>query len=258
MSQYTLKFLRQSLTLSLGSLIFLGSSAIASPSQPKAPLQLSQAASEEPDVIIETEADTTPRFTCEVVNGQYTVMYRPENQPEAAYPWAIPSAMGGGWTPEKRCAVISQRLESYRPDGLLTMSTSVENNYDIVCVTTEANASCRIVFTVPPGQDPTSTRDRVFENLTIADSGQSTQGVNTFSEGEPSIDLVNQVGQILNGDLSTLGNLGNLGNLGSRANGIDLRPFLAPQDGGTGTALRGRWNAPSRTENRRLNPDLFR
>jgi len=252
----SLKPVGRGLSFSLGSIVCLASGAIAAP---EVPLQLSQATPrEEPDVVIETEPDaaSTPRFTCELVGGQYTVMYRPENQPEAAYPWAVPSAMGGGWTPEKRCAVISQRLESYRPDGLLTMQTSVENNYDIVCATTEADARCRIIFTVPPGQDPLLTRDRVFENLTIADSGQTTQGVNTFSEGAAAgLDIAGQVDRILGGNLSSLGQLGNLT---STTNGIDLRPFLAPQDGGTGTALKGRWTAPSRSSSPRLNPDLFR
>jgi len=83
--------------------------------------------------------------------------------------------MGDGWTSERRCNEISQRLESYRPDGLIELR-DVENNYNTV-VTTENDPSCRIVFTVPPGQDPTSTRNRVFSNLTVADSGEQTTAI---------------------------------------------------------------------------------
>src|SRR5579883_2537597 len=132
------------------------------------------------------------RFTCEVVNGQYTVMYHPESQPSRSYPWAVPSNMGGGWSPDRRCSEISRRLESYRPDGLLEMKTGMENGYNTVCVTTEKVASCRIVLTVPNGQDPTSTRDRVFQNLTVADSGQQTQGVNTYV-GNGSNNILDQI-----------------------------------------------------------------
>ena len=39
----------------------------------------------------------TPRFTCQLNNGQYTVMYNPESQPEQAYAWAIPGDMGSNW-----------------------------------------------------------------------------------------------------------------------------------------------------------------
>jgi len=58
--------------------------------------------------------------------------------------------MGDGWTSERRCTEISQRLGPYRPDGLIELRTDVENNYNTVCVTTENDPSCRIVFTVPP------------------------------------------------------------------------------------------------------------
>ncbi len=170
------------------------------------------------------------RFTCEQVNGEYLVMYSPASQPDQSYEWARPSEMGGGWTPARRCAEISRRLESYRPDGLLEMRTGLENGYNIVCVTTERNPSCRIVLTVPPGQDPLATRDRVFENLAVADSGQRTDAVNTLLADDDA--LIQQLGAALNLRLprqaATV----------RRAQSIDLRPFLDRADGGTATRLR--------------------
>lgn len=177
------------------------------------------------------------RFSCQQQNGEYTVMYAPESQPGQLYPWATPTLLGGGWTPERRCAEISRRLEQYRPDGLLQLQTGVENGYNTVCVTTQQVSSCRIVLTVPPGQDPLATRDRVFENIAVADSGQTTDAVTTFSEG--SDDILGQIGNVL----------GIPGSDRSRrpAASINLRPFLDRADGGTGTQLR-----PS------LNPNRFR
>lgn len=210
------------------------------------------------DVIIDSGSQTptpTPgsgtlagtRFTCQVVNGQYTVMYQPESQPGQAYPWAVPSAMGGGWDPARRCSEITRRLESYRPDGLQEMQTGFENGYSTVCVTTQRVPGCRIVLTVPPGQDALATRDRVFQNLTIADSGQQTQGVNTFVNGNR--------GGIL-GEASRWLNLGlpGVNSTAAVSNSINLRPFLDRADGGTGQFLRKRANAPGR----RLNPNNFR
>ncbi|HBB33343.1 MAG TPA: hypothetical protein DDZ80_13070 [Cyanobacteria bacterium UBA8803] len=190
-----------------------------------------------------------PRFTCEVLDGEYTVMYHPESQPGEGYAWATPTAMGGGWSEEERCNEISRRLESYRPDGLLEMQTAVENNYNIICVTTQQVADCRIVLTVPPGQDPQLTRDRVFENLTVADSGQSTDAVATFVGGDSNSELLDRV---LNESLSALG-IGK--NSMRRSDRINLRPFLDPSDGGTGTQLHN--GHPVRT-NPRLKPDNFR
>ncbi|MGA7933518.1 MAG: COP23 domain-containing protein [Kovacikia sp.] len=256
------------LGISLGVLALLGSgSAIGAPLFPKAveSPQPSQRTTSPGDVIVDTDSRPTDsttgsagngtpsrlastRFTCESSTGQYVVMYHPESQPQQSYPWANPSAMGGGWTPQRRCNEISRRLESYRPDGLLEMQTGLENGYNTVCVTTQRVPGCRIVLTVPPGQDPTSTRDRVFQNLTVADSGQQTQAVNTFVGGGTG-DILNQIGQAING------NLPNLGGGSPSSNGIDLRPFLDRADGGTGANLHG---GVSSRPAPRLNPDKFR
>lgn len=180
---------------------------------------------------------TESRFSCETVNGQYTVMYHPLSQPEQAYAWANPSTLGGGWSPERRCNEISRRLESYRPDGLQQMRLSVENNYNIVCVTTQKDPSCRIVLTIPPNQDPQETRDRIFQNLTVADSGQDTQAVNTYAGNGSGSQLLDQVNRVVNQGLSTLG----IGHHSTQRSGnINLRPFLDPADGGTGTQLHRR------------------
>ncbi|MBD2233897.1 hypothetical protein H6G07_20195 [Phormidium tenue FACHB-1052] len=188
------------------------------------------------------EADTAPRFTCQMQDGQYTVMYSPTSQPGQAYPWAVPQDMGSAWPAERRCATISARLEEYRPDGLMALETSVENGYNTVCVTTENTPGCRIVFTVPPGQDATATRDLVFDNLAIADRGDQTDGVTTFAGGNS--DVLGQIGNILGLPSSASS---------PRSSGINLKPFLDPTDGGTGARLSG--GSPA---GRSLNPDAFR
>lgn len=220
--------------------------------------------SSDPDSEDETSTTTSsePRFTCEMNNGEYTVMYQPESRPGEAYAWAIPRQMGGGWSAQRRCTEISRRLESYRPDGLQEMSTAVENNYNTVCVTTQKDPSCRIVFTVPNGQDPVGTRDRVFQNLTVADSGEQTQGVNTFVSNGRSNRGVGQIGQ-LGGDLGQLGQilnqtLSSIGTSSQSSNDINLRPFLDPADGGTGTKLKGSPFKNPSSNSVRLKPDNFR
>lgn len=223
-------------------------------------LRLSQN-SEPPEVIINDPTNGSPnssgrvnpnqdtRFTCELVNGEYTVMYYPESQPNEAYPWAIPSELGGGWTPQRRCDEITARFESYRQDGLLELTTGEENGYDTICVTTQLDPTdCRIVLTVPPGQDPQLTRDLIFDNLLIADDGGATQGVYTFGEGSSGRDILGEIGNVIKG--------GNGGNAApSSPEDIDLRPFLDPADGGTGEQLRSTSTAPSSNNERK--PALF-
>ncbi|MDS1344740.1 COP23 domain-containing protein [Planktothrix agardhii] len=178
-----------------------------------------------PQVEVETGDTAIARFRCEVIGGQYTVMYYPVSQPNQGYAWAVPSNMGGGWTPERRCGEISRRLESYRPDGLAEISTAIENGYNTLCATTEDIPQCRIVLTVPPGEDPLFVRDRIFQNLVIADSGQSTQGVLTLIDEKSTGDIIR----------------GALGRPRTLSTGIPLRQFLDPTDGGTGSRLNPRY-----------------
>ncbi len=240
------------LPLALGlSAIALGLASPRTPAQNTPP-----SPSAAPDVRVET-ADS-PRFTCQMYQGQPTVMYAPAEAPDQAYPWAVPQELGGGWTPQRRCEVISQRLEEYRPDGMTELRTAVENNYDTVCVTTEMNPSCRIVLTVPPGQDALATRDRVFQNLTLADSGQTTAGVYTFT-GQGGGSLLDALGRVIGVDPSTIFGGSNQSAAPLATPGaINLRPFLAPSDGGSGAQLGRGLRAVPQGSGLRLNPDRFR
>lgn len=234
--------------LSFSTMISIGKASVLALSVtlgPTAGLALASDGEEAPEPV-------SSRFTCEIQDGEYIVMYRPKSEPGQAYPWAVPTEMGGGWTPERRCETISARLEEYRPDGLVELRTDIENGYNTVCATTEENLDlCRIVFTVPTGQDPVATRDAVFSNITLADAGTDTSAVNTFmgSSRLPNVDLLRS--DI--GDDEILGAVGEI--LSSRStrradNGIYLKPYLDPADGGTGAYL-NQTGQP-------LNPDNFR
>jgi hypothetical protein len=208
---------------------------------------------------------TGQRFSCQSQNGQYTVVYQPKSQPGKVFAWATPSVMGGGWSSDRRCNEISRRLESYRPDGLVEMRTGIENGYNTICATTEKNNACRIILTVPVGQDPATTRDRVFSNLAVADSGQTTAPVSTFAEGDRNLQSL--FGVDLSGLLggrpqqtpanTTPTNTANTANT-SRPNfsgdGIYLKPFLDPSDGGTGSGLRN----GTRVRGNLFKPNSFR
>jgi len=193
------------------------------------------------------------RFSCTYSNGEPTVMYNPDNQPGRSYPWAVPRTLGDGWTAERRCQEISQRLEMYRPDGLEELKTGYENNYQTICVTTQQVPSCRIVLTIPPGQSAEMVRDRVFESISVADSGQMTQGVNAYTGGQNN-NFINQLGQLLGGKAPAQAQKNP-----KNTNGINLRPFLAKSDGGTGEKLKESvTKSTSPKSSYRLNTNKFR
>ena len=234
----------------IGSALFVGLNVLTLPSSAQTNDPLPEV---EPGVEGSADSEQSPtndpRFQCQLFNGEYTVMYLPENQPGSAYAWATPGQMGGGWTAERRCFTISERLEAYRPEGLAELQVGTENGYDIVCATTEqVPGLCKIVLTVPPGQNPVITRDRVFEILALADGGSDTASVNTFAAGDNG-DLLSQIGDIINGFPMP----DTLSRSSSRDTGINLKPFLSPADGGSGAAL----DQPANT-GRSLNPDNFR
>jgi hypothetical protein len=192
-----------------------------------------------PRTSTDNRISTEQRFSCQIQNGRPTVMYQPKSQQGQFFPWAVPSVMGGGWSSERRCNEIARRLEQYRPDGLLEMQTGMENGLNVVCATTDRNPNCRIVLTVPEGRNPTTIRDQVFGNLATADSGQATVGVNTFVEG----------------NRSSLGGLLSRSNFNRRSNGIELKPFLDTNDGGTGANLGA--GIPARSNGLRFRPNNF-
>lgn len=271
MSPQVFKFpVLRSLGLSVGVAFLLSNaSAMALPRTPSYTFSVSQVdSSSSGPVVVDTEesvstgtsttgtstggssspvVDSKTRFSCQLVNGQYTVMYQPQSHPNEYFPWATPAAMGGGWDSQSRCYEISRRLESYRPDGLIELSTDVVNDYNTVCVTTEQVPDCRIVFTIPPGQDPLVTRDRVFQNIVTADSGEQTNAVNTYRDRE-----TNGIGELFNWGESIFGGGKNRQ---VTSGSINLRPFLDPADGGTGTKLEEGVPKPS---NSQLNPGNFR
>lgn len=191
------------------------------------------------DKVANPSDNKNARFSCQMRDGKYIVVYQPKSQPQKYFPWAVPSAMGDSWSPERRCNEISRRLESYRPDGLLEMRTGTENGYNIICATTDKNPACRIVLTVPNGQDPIATRDKVFGNLITADSGQATTAVNTYSARSGTLTLsgfgkVGGPGGFIGIVPSNLPR-GVVGRPLVKGNGLYLKPYLDPSDGGTGS-----------------------
>lgn len=241
------------LLTSLRTFLALGTVALSFGSAQTATAQLPELPREPQERETPTSEVPTPqdvRFACQSVGGQYTVMYYPQSQPGESYAWATPTELGGGWTPQRRCQEIARRLESYRPDGLLELGTSLENGYDVVCVTTQADPSCRIVLTVPPGQDPQVTRDLVFENIVLADGGTSTDAVTALTGSDREVQAIEDMLGIEFPD-------GVSSRSPARSDWIDLRPFLDPADGGTGGQLQSIPTVEP-SSNPRLDPDRFR
>jgi Circadian oscillating protein COP23 len=50
---------------------------------------------------------------------------------------------GGGFTPEKRCEIVSAKFQDFHTRGILKfMTTGRENRQNVICVTTTENGNC--------------------------------------------------------------------------------------------------------------------
>ncbi|KRH98330.1 MULTISPECIES: COP23 domain-containing protein [Cylindrospermopsis] len=222
--------------LLIGNSIAFGQTGVVVPTVPSDSTTPSNPPSSTPTQIPSPNNSSTTRFSCQYYDGKYTVMYQPQSQPGRFFAWAIPQSLGAGWNPQNRCQAIASRLELYRPDGLQELQIARQNNENIICVTTEAVSTCRIVLTVPRSKDPYAVRSSIFSNLTAADQGQQTIGVNTYTNSPRRS-----------------------GNNPHFRGGINLKPFLSMEDGGTGTNLNNGLLIRSRTPGKTiLNPRLFR
>jgi hypothetical protein len=253
MPSQTLKFL---VLTSLGLCCFVGNSPVRAGSDDVVVPTTSGSTSGSSTTVppTTTPSDGKTRFSCQLYDGKYTVMYQPQSQPGKYFAWAAPTGLGGGWDPQKRCDAIASRLESYRPDGLQELQTARENNENIICVTSQSNPSCRIVLTVPRGKDPIDIRNAVFHNLTTADTGASTTAVDTYANGNGGTlaDLYKLGSSILGGKTNQIN---------SSPDGINLKPFLDAQDGGTGKQLNNGVAIHHPTKQQKglkLNPQLLR
>ena len=116
-------------------------------------------------------------------------------------------------------------------------------------MTTRANPLCRIVLTVPRGQDPFVVLNDVFQNLITADSGRQTVPVNTYSSNGRRVNGLDNLGRTVLGR-------GNNPMTASRS-GINLKPFLTPEDGGTLTSSTTQNPDSAPANRRRLSPNSF-
>lgn len=97
----------------------------------------------------------------------------------------------------------------------------------------------------------------MFENIVLADSGTSTDGVTALT-GSSGVEIVEGLlGIELPEGLG--GRRSSPNRRSTSSDWIDLRPFLAPNDGGTGGQLQNfRGSSPSPSpENPQLDPSRF-
>jgi Circadian oscillating protein COP23 len=85
----------------------------------------------------------------------WTVMYRHD---KGQQPWLkMVTTLGSDYTPLRRCEIISERLNTYRKDGLTKLSYRGDPNTPkqyVICAKTKLSGdSCPLLVTLKPGSD---------------------------------------------------------------------------------------------------------
>ena len=79
--------------------------------------------------------------------------------------WTSSTFDAAGWTPARRCQEVSQRFETLRQQGRLNyLTTGRINGIPVICSAPQAGAACDgLLYTLKPGQDPTTTLTRLLD-----------------------------------------------------------------------------------------------
>jgi Circadian oscillating protein COP23 len=135
----------------------------------------------------------------------WTVMYRHD---KGVQPWLkMVTTLGGGYTPIRRCEIISERLENYRKDGLTKLSYRGDSNTPdqyVICAKTKLSGdNCPLLVTLKPGSETEAYK--ALQDMT----GDLQNGTGVYQGSEPK--------------LAT-------SNFSPSSPEIDLAPFLAEED----------------------------
>ncbi len=110
-----------------------------------------------------------------------TILWTPTGK-IALVQWVKP--FGNYWTPERRCAEFSQRIDkAYQAGTLKYLTSSRKNGSNIICTATEVNGSCKnVLMTLRPQDKPLMFLTELKEVFR-----GSVVGPIEHSSGEPQI-----------------------------------------------------------------------
>lgn len=104
------------------------------------------------------------RFSCSLGNGTPTTMAKTKRGYVPVIRWTSEYFGASGWSPEARCAEVSDRFDSfYQNDTLNFLTTGRMNRQSVVCVANYKGGPCSgLLFTLKPGSNPGRTLQQLL------------------------------------------------------------------------------------------------
>jgi hypothetical protein len=107
-----------------------------------------------PQAVAQTQTSTV--FQCQMDNGTPTTIAHSPTGPVPVIRWTSNYFDSSGWTPERRCAAVSERFQTYYSHQLLNFLTvGTMNGQNVICVAPGNQQPCsHLLFTLKPSENP--------------------------------------------------------------------------------------------------------
>lgn len=141
---------------------------------------------------VEPAADSQPPatqgpssgITCEVRNGIPTTVSQTRRGEVPIIKWTSSDFDASGWTPDKRCQLVSQRFETFRANGQLQfLTTGRVAGQPVICAVASQSAPCTaadVLYTLKRGQDASATLRRLLNVRRGASGPMSETGARIY------------------------------------------------------------------------------
>jgi hypothetical protein len=95
-------------------------------------------------------------FFCGQSQGEFVTMARTARGNVPVIRWVSNYFSGSGYTPEKRCEIVSQKFQQFNQDGRLQyLTTGRVNGLPVICAASSYGKGCDgVLFTLKAGQNP--------------------------------------------------------------------------------------------------------
>ena len=120
-------------------------------------------------------ANAGSKFFCGTYDGAPSTMSNTSSGKQVAViMWKSTAFSGGGYDPQTRCQIVSNRFNDLYGKGLLKyLSTGKTNGMNVICGASSDGGGCApdgMLYTLKPGQDPTQTLKNLLAVRTKATS----------------------------------------------------------------------------------------
>jgi hypothetical protein len=132
--------------------------------------------------ILPSEAQTRNIYNCLQYRNQPTTVVDTTRGRIQLIVWKSGFFSSAGWTPEKRCQVVTQRFQKFSDNGTLRyIATGRMNNAPVICVAEKKPSGFKclpngLLITLQPNDNPSTVLKDMFDISSRISSGGLTRG----------------------------------------------------------------------------------